>query len=448
MTPSWFTGISSNDDPDVWIPMMMTNAVLTGETVRNANTSSLYVFGRLKPGVTAAQASEDIARVYRDLPRTAVHVDDQRGEVVPMSKGVQTLRPRFERPLLILFGVVGLLLLLACANLAALLTARAAARYREIAVRLSLGASGARLARQFLTETLLLAGLGGIAGLLVAWWGTSLLIAIVTSSTRRLPLHFALDWRIVAFTSVVSILTAILFGLLATFPSQNPVGKRLSFDSTFQEQNAVDIVGVVRDVRYNNLRRASPSTIYLPLQQAPTPRVDLQVRTSVHPTVVAAQIQEAIRRYAPGGRVVHTVTLDRLVEDSIAGSPARAAGGLLRRARALAVRCWTLWHHGVQRESTHERNRGAPGPGCVHRACAVDGAPRGAGARRDRRGGGIPVALMAAGVVRGLLFGLTPTDPLSLTAATVALMLIALLAGSLPARRACRVEPIQALRCE
>lgn len=196
--------------------MMMTNAVLTGETVRNANTSSLYVFGRLKPGVTAAQASEDIARVYRDLPRTAVHVDDQRGEVVPMSKGVQTLRPRFERPLLILFGVVGLLLLLACANLAALLTARAAARYREIAVRLSLGASGARLARQFLTETLLLAGLGGIAGLLVAWWGTSLLIAIVTSSTRRLPLHFALDWRIVAFTSVVSILTAILFGLLAT----------------------------------------------------------------------------------------------------------------------------------------------------------------------------------------------------------------------------------------
>jgi predicted permease len=621
VTPASFTGISSNDDPDVWVPMMMANAVLATDATGTPNTSSLYVFGRLQPGVSAAQASADMERISGDLKHAS------RGEVVPMSRGVQSLRPRFEKPLLILLGVVGLLLLIACANLAALLTARAAARHHEIAVRLSLGATGPRLLRQFLTESLLLGALGGAAGLAVASWGTSLLIGIVTSSTRRLPLHFTVDWRMVAFTAVVSIATAILFGLMPAwqaartgigpvssgtrvharpragrillvgqmaislflliaaslfirslanlrqldsgftrenvlvlsldprvayrnhlekyftmyrglraqvealpgvrsvslgttffggsvsrgnvtyeghggqvpreeepikvrvgpgfvetlglslvagrafsdrddrkappagvvsesiarryFPSQNPVGKRLSFDSTFQEKNAIEIVGVVRDVRYNDLRQPSPYTIYLPLQQGPSPRVDLQVRTAVDPTAVTAQVQEAVRRFDPGVRVVHTVTLERLVDDSIAQDRLLAllAGFFGVLALVLSsVGLYGITSYGVHRRTNEIGVRMALGAS-MQSVCrmvlrevlvlVISGAAV-----------GIAAALMAAGIVRGLLFGLTPTDPISIAMATATLVAIALLAGYLPARRASRLEPVRALRCE
>jgi predicted permease len=225
-TPLGFTGISSNDDPDVWLPAMMGAGVLSNPKLLEARgSSSLYVFGRLKPGVSAGAASADVARIYDDLQRIYPNRDKPKGEAVSMARGVQTLRERFEKPLVILLGVVGLLLLIACANLAALLLARAAARRHEIAVRLSLGASRFRLLRQFLTESLLIAILGGAAGLVVSAWGASLLIGMVTTGNRRLPIAFTLDGRILLFTAVVSMVAAIVFGLLpALQPNRTAIG--------------------------------------------------------------------------------------------------------------------------------------------------------------------------------------------------------------------------------
>ena len=213
VTPPSFSGISSNDDPDIWVPMMMANAVVAGELIGVAGSSSLYVFGRLKPGASLHDANTDLTRVLRELRAESAKGEPPRGDAVSMAKGVQTLRARFETPLLVLLSVVGLLLLVACTNLAALLLARAAARRDEIALRLSLGASQFRVVRQLLTESLLLGLMGGAAGLVVSAWGASLLVNMVTTSTRRLPIYFTVDMRVLAFTVGLSVLAVVLFGL-------------------------------------------------------------------------------------------------------------------------------------------------------------------------------------------------------------------------------------------
>jgi ABC-type antimicrobial peptide transport system permease subunit len=507
MPPS-FTGISSNDDPDVWVPMMMANALLARAVV-NSGSSSLYVFGRLRPGTTAAQASTDIARVYGEIQRTSRQLQGHRGEAVSMSKGVQTLRAGFEKPLLVLLAVGGVLVLIACANLAALLMARAAARRHEIAVRLALGATRWRLVRQCLTESVLLGLLGGAAGLTVAWWGASSLIGMVTTSTRRLPLHFTIDTRLLAFTAGLSILAAVLFGLLpavrahrtplvqaSTLPRAHsglPMGRFLiagqmalslfllilaglfvrsltnlrNLDTGFARdnilifmldprvayaenlQNAIEIVGVVRDVQYNNLRKATPYTIYLPIQQSASQRLDLQVRTLDQPALVAAQVQEAVRRYDVGVRVTHAVTLKQLVEDSIAQD--RLLALLAACVAILALLLSSVGLYGITSYAVHHRTQEI-------------GVRLALGASRQSvrwmvlrevlilvvagAAIGIPGALIASATVRGLLFGLAPTDPSNIAGATVALTVIAVLAGYLPAHRACRVDPMQALRWE
>lgn len=199
---------------DLWLPIMRAGAALQNPGIFEARgSSSLYVFGRLKAGSTLAAASADIARVFADVQR--IHRDSQgvTGEVLSMARGVQRLREQFEKPLSVLLGIVGLLLLIACANLAALLLARAAARRHEIAVRLSLGASQFRLVRQFLAESTLIAALSGAAGLLMAALGTSALIDLVTTSERRLPIAFTVDARMLLFTATISMTAAVLFGL-------------------------------------------------------------------------------------------------------------------------------------------------------------------------------------------------------------------------------------------
>ena len=212
VAPAGFTGISSNDDPDVWLPMRMAEAALLRPGFFEARgSSSLYVFGRLKTGVSDRAASADLARVFEDVQRTHSEHDRPRGEVLSMARGVQTLRERFEKPLFVLLGVVGLLLLIACANLGALLLARAAERRGEIAVRLSLGASRRQLARQFLIESLVLAALGAGVGLAIAAWTASTLIDLVTTS-RKLPITFTLDQRILLFTGVVSMIAVCACG--------------------------------------------------------------------------------------------------------------------------------------------------------------------------------------------------------------------------------------------
>ncbi len=181
----------------------------------------IQLIGRLKPGVTVAQAQTQLttiaARLAQAYPETNLGTIDRPKEPRPMTVVRESrLGPEaqiaIKRVSLLLFAVVGLVLLIACANVANLLLARASARRREIAVRLALGASRRRLIRQLLTESFLLALLGGVAGLLATQWTVRLLPQFFPANDAN-GLDLSVDWRVLLFTLGVSLLTGLLFGL-------------------------------------------------------------------------------------------------------------------------------------------------------------------------------------------------------------------------------------------
>ena len=176
----------------------------------------MHTYWRLKPGATLAQAQADIAQADRRLAEDFPDTERERGTVLmPLHERlVGDVRPA----LLILFGAVGLVLLIACANFAMLLMARAVTRQRELMIRASLGARNGRLIRQRLTESTLLAFVGGAAGLIAAKAGTALLLALRPAELRRLD-AIPMDARVFLFVFAISLLTGLLFGLLPAWSS-------------------------------------------------------------------------------------------------------------------------------------------------------------------------------------------------------------------------------------
>lgn len=193
---------------DVWMPLALRPGY--------RNNADIQAVARLRDGVTPFQAAADINGIERQLGQPPGPDSTSDIDIVPLRDQVV----RLARPLLrILFGAVGLLLLIACGNAATLLLARATAREREVAIRGALGASRARLIRQFLVESVILACIGGMAGLLVAAWGLDVVKALVPRGSLPRIGVVVVDGRVLAFTVGVSLVTGLVFGALPAFRS-------------------------------------------------------------------------------------------------------------------------------------------------------------------------------------------------------------------------------------
>jgi predicted permease len=226
VTPKTFFGVDVGRTADITLPIGAQALVPGGaRTLDGRSTWWLEIMGRLKPGQTMEQAEAALRGVQPAIRAATIpqnwKPEDQAGYLSPRepftlvsaATGESGLRGTYEKPLKIIMVVVAAVLLIACANIASLLLARAAARRRDMGLRLALGASRARLVRQLLVESLLLGAAGAALALIVARWGSALLVRQLSTAANGVTLDLSLDWRVLAFTSALALLTSVIFGL-------------------------------------------------------------------------------------------------------------------------------------------------------------------------------------------------------------------------------------------
>jgi predicted permease len=641
VTPRGFFGEAVGESPDVWAPMMMQPQLSpqnfladTAGSFRASDIRWLKAFGRLKPGVAPRQAEAEMTVIVQQVwseilagkPSGREKAADFRIELQPGARGWLGWQRVFSKTLWVLMGLVSLVLLLACCNIANLLLSRATSRQREIAVRLAMGCGRARLMRQLLTESVLLALVGGAMGLYFAWFGSELLVKLISDPSEPFLLELNLDPRVLGFTLAVSLLTGILFGLLPAlrarrlsldaalrpargagqgrkeqratralvagqvalslfllimagllvrsvqnlrgfdpgfdrhnvllidvqenwmakaspeiyrpleeslrqipgvrsasfsmiplmqegalservtapgfqnqqgghvntrinyvspsyfetvgmrlllgrglgwqdgqeaapvavineklagelFAGENPLGRRISRGEHFDAERAFEVVGMVGDAKYHNLREEDRGMIYFPLTQGGPTFLSVELRTEGDPLAAGQAAREALGEHKVLVREIKT--LEEQTDRTL--SQERMLASLGGFFGLLALTLASVGLYGVLSTAVARRTNEI-------------GLRLALGARRGdvlglwlREAGilvvagialGLPAALGATRWIESYLFGLTPADPLTMAAAVVILTGVAALAAYVPARRAANLDPMEALRYE
>jgi predicted permease len=234
VTPSDFFGVDPSAAPDFYLPLH-TNLLVDAAGL-NAATKDMYLedgyywlemMGRLRPGVSREEAQAALAPAFHHWATTTAHKKEELTslpelQLVSGATGIDTLRREYSKPLFMLLMLVGLILTLACANTANLLLARSEARTREMAVRLSLGAGRLRVIRQLLTESVLLALIGGSLGVILAAWGIRVLTLLLANEPGAVAMRVGLNWHVLLATLAVSVTCGIVFGLAPAIQSTRP----------------------------------------------------------------------------------------------------------------------------------------------------------------------------------------------------------------------------------
>ena len=231
VTKPEFFGVDPGASPDLYFPVHA-NVPLDASSPRGSKPSRyldqneywIEMMARLRPGVTLAQAQSTLAPLFHQWVQSTATTELERANLPALvlqegAGGLDALRRRYSQPLYILLTLVALILAIACANIANLLLARATGRKREIALRLSIGASRIRLVRQFLTESVLLASLGGALGVAMAIWGIRFLTVMLANGRPDFTLHPDLNWHVLCAAALLSLLTGILFGFAPALQS-------------------------------------------------------------------------------------------------------------------------------------------------------------------------------------------------------------------------------------
>jgi predicted permease len=230
VAPPEFFGVDPAAAPDLYLPMhsnLLVDGARAERMYHDGNFYWIEMMGRLRPGVSQAQAQAALAPRFHQWVAATATTDGERTKLPALklsagAAGLGGLRRQYSKPLYVLLAMVGLILATACANIANLLLARAAARRREMAVRLSLGAGRFRVVRQLLTESVMLASLGGACGVLFAIWGVRALTLLFSNGQQNFTLHAELNWNVLGVTAALSVVCGLLFGLAPAIQSTRP----------------------------------------------------------------------------------------------------------------------------------------------------------------------------------------------------------------------------------
>src|SRR6266540_923352 len=481
-----FYGAEIGYKTEMWFPMMMLAQIEAGRDYLNdRGTWNFFVQGRLKPGVSVAQAEAALKNIAAQLAREF----PKENEGITIALSPPGLFGAFMRgPIMgfagVLIAVVGLVLLLACTNLANLLLAHATERRKEIAIRLAIGAGRWRLVRQLLTESVALAALGGAFGLALAYWLVDAVMAFKPPLDIPLTTELHLDARVLLFTIAVSLLTGVVFGLLpalqATKPELVPAlkdetsigGYRRSWlrSGLVVMQVALSLVllicaglvlrglqnaqrlspgMVAQGGKYFSLSEEAQSFVYVNLRPDSGSFLTLVARTAGDPQALIAALRREFQQLDANLPVYNVKTLTEHM--AVPLFPGRVAATLLGSFGLLALLLAAIGIFGVMSYAVTQRTReigirmalGANAAGIFRLVV-------GHGLTLTAIGLGIGLAVAVAGtrLLATLLFGVSATDPLTFAVIALLLALVALLACWIPARRATKVDPMEALRAE